>query len=88
MTLRPRPKQRQNDVDAVIRRGGSVAGSPDADATPAPSLSPLMSVQLRLRRSTVDAIDALRAKRSVRIPRHQWLLEAIAEKITLDSDGG
>jgi hypothetical protein len=42
------------------------------------------NLQLRLETDLIERIDESRKRRSVPIPRHTWLLEAIHEKLTLN----
>ena len=42
-------------------------------------------VQLRLPKSKVEQIDRVLEKRGVKISRHLWLLEAIEEKLRIES---
>lgn len=81
MAIATKPKSKPStaiDVDALISKGGTVAGqtapaSPDA-AKPA-------AVLVRIPPHMLDGIERARAARAVRIPRHTWILEAIAEKL-------
>jgi len=74
MAITRKPKQ---DVDALIRKGGSVA-SQEMDRTTA-------SVVLRVPPDILQRVDAKVAARTIRIPRHQWLLEAVVEKLERES---
>ncbi|AMW35855.1 hypothetical protein HEQ62_10560 [Haematospirillum jordaniae] len=67
------------DVDALINRGGSVAqvNQPASDVT----LPAEKQVALRIPVNMLGGIDSRLKKRAVRIPRHTWILEAIAEKL-------
>ena len=93
MPITPRPRENQNpttavDVDALIARGGSVASEPP----PAPPAAPDAAkgggsptpVVLRIPPAQLARIEAALGARSVRIPRHTWLLEAVAEKLERD----
>jgi hypothetical protein len=42
---------------------------------------PEHQISLRLSGKVLDNVDSCVARRTVRIPRHTWLLEAIIEKI-------
>lgn len=65
------------NVEDLINRGGSVAR-----AAPEPKPKRRASyVQLRLQPELLLRIDAAIAGRAVPVPRHTWLLEAIAEKL-------
>jgi hypothetical protein len=63
------------DVDALIRKGGSVAAEAEADANKA------ASVVLRIPAETLARIDQAVQARRVKTPRHTWLLEAVMEKL-------
>ena len=70
------------DVDALINRGGSVAGHPAPAGRPAKAVEDeVMLVQLRLPPPLVEKIDATVKARLIKIPRHTWLLEAVMEKL-------
>ncbi|MBZ4194209.1 MAG: hypothetical protein LAE24_07880 [Candidatus Contendobacter sp.] len=65
-------------MDALINKGGTVAGQAVAwdSGTVKPS-----AVVVRIPPDMLEGIERARAARAVRIPRHTWLLEAIAEKL-------
>jgi hypothetical protein len=97
MAITPRPKPPDSapvksdvDVDALINRGGSVAARSHATTgagRPAKADGDdVMLVQLRLSPALVKQIDAAVKGRSVKIPRHTWLLEAVAEKLKRESE--
>jgi hypothetical protein len=64
------------DIDALIHKGGSVAGSevPQRAEKHAP-------VVLRIPAEVLAKVDASVRVRAVRIPRHTWIMEAIVEKL-------
>jgi hypothetical protein len=64
------------DIDALIHKGGSVAGNetPQRTEKHAP-------VVLRIPAEVLVQVDAAVQRRSVRIPRHTWIMEAIVEKL-------
>lgn len=79
------------DVDALIRKGGSVAGTSSSDASAVEnaqngtaaaekSKSPT-PVVLRIPGGLLARIDSALEDRAVKIPRHTWLLEALVEKL-------
>ncbi|MBA2637016.1 MAG: hypothetical protein H0U79_02145 [Solirubrobacterales bacterium] len=88
MPITPRPKEKSAaavDVDALIARGGSVASETDARETAAgPKGKDPTPVVLRIPADLLERIEGARAARPVRIPRHTWLLEAVAEKLERD----
>jgi hypothetical protein len=69
------------DVDALIRKGGTVAGQAGEPIKPSPVL-------VRIPAHMLEGIERARAVRAVRIPRHTWILEAIAEKLERESAKG
>lgn len=72
------------DVHALIQKGGSIAGEHEPDTVKtAKSLhaEKLFPVVLRIPISLLEGIEQERQKRTVKVPRHTWLLEAIAEKL-------
>ncbi len=64
------------DIDALIHKGGSVAGSeaPQRSERHAP-------VVLRIPVDVLAQVDTAVQRRPVRIPRHTWIMEAIVEKL-------
>ena len=67
------------DVDALIRKGGSVAGKnggPERDTVP---------VILRVPEDILQKVDASVQARRIKTPRHTWLLEAVLEKLERES---
>jgi hypothetical protein len=66
----------QIDVDALINKGGT----PAAQASPKPDSS--VAVVLRVPGELLGQIDAAVKARTIRTPRHTWLLEALHEKLT------
>lgn len=66
------------DVDALIRKGGAVAGQETRTAKGKDKPS---SVILRIPPQLLERIELARQERPVRIPRHTWLLEAVVEKL-------
>ena len=89
MPITPKPKRAAKaaavDVDALIRRGGSVApaSAPAAPPPPRPALRPPppAPVVLRLPHALLTRLDNALADRPLRTPRHTWLLEAVLEKL-------
>lgn len=80
MAIARKPKKTETgssvDVDALINKGGSVAQINQPAALPAEK-----QVALRIPLNMLGGIDSSLKKRTVRIPRHTWILEAIAEKL-------
>lgn len=65
------------DVDALIRKGGSVAG----DAKSLEQSDKPTSVILRIPADVIAQIEKAVLARRLKIPRHTWLLEAVMEKL-------
>jgi hypothetical protein len=68
------------DVEALIRKGGSVAGEGESAAAD-PAAGKAASVILRLPPDVIARVDRAVQSRRVKIPRHTWLLEAVVEKL-------
>ena len=68
------------DIDALINKGGSVAGKNGGqqgrEAVP---------VILRLPEDILRKVDASVQARRIKTPRHTWLLEAVLEKLERES---
>ena len=80
MAIARKPKaqsQPDAEVEALIRKGGSVARQEPSR----PKKRNLTPVLLRLPPDLVEQIDARLASRLIKIPRTQWILEAIHEKL-------
>ena len=65
-------------MDALIRKGGSVAAGEDGKANP-------ITVVLRLPADFLPRIDRAVQARKIKTPRHTWLLEAVLEKLERES---
>lgn len=86
MAISRKPKQSASaastvDVDALINKGGSVAGkngSQEKERNTVP-------VILRVPEDILQKVDASVQTRRIKTPRHTWLLEAILEKLERES---
>jgi hypothetical protein len=67
------------DIDAVINRGGSAAASQEDNQEQERVFN------LRVPESLVKEVDALRKRRTGKISRNTWILEAIEDKIQRES---
>ena len=67
-------------VEAVISKGGNVAG-----AVPARRTAIRTPVIVRLTPELLDRVDAAVVARPVPITRHAWILEALHEKAVRES---
>jgi hypothetical protein len=83
MTIARKPKQPVAvDVEALIAKGGTpVAQSP---AEPAKTKSGPVPVVVRIPADMLVRIEQAVAARVVRVPRHTWILEALAERLERD----
>jgi len=64
------------DINALIHKGGSVAGSEAQQRTEKHA-----AVVLRIPAEMLAQVDTAVQRRPVRIPRHTWIMEAIIEKL-------
>ena len=71
--------RRPQDIDAVINRGGSSAVSQEENEEQDRVFN------LRVPESLVKEVDALRKRRTGKISRNTWILEAIEDKIKRES---
>jgi predicted HicB family RNase H-like nuclease len=71
--------RRPQDIDAVINRGGSSAASQEENEEQERVFN------LRVPESLVKEVDALRKRRTGKISRNTWILEAIEDKIKQES---
>jgi len=71
--------RRPQDIDAVINRGGSSAASQEEDREKERIFN------LRVPESLVEKVDTLRKRRTGKISRNTWILEAIEEKAERES---
>jgi hypothetical protein len=84
MAISRKPKQSSGaaekpvDVDALIKKGGSVAGKNGEDKSTVP-------VILRVPEDILEKVDASVQARRIKTPRHTWLLEAVLEKLERES---
>jgi hypothetical protein len=84
MAISRKPKQSSStatkhvDVDALIKKGGSVAGKNGEEKSTVP-------VILRVPEDILEKVDASVQSRRIKTPRHTWLLEAILEKLERES---
>ena len=82
MTISKKPKTKdvqQADIDALINKGGSPAGSPEPSNTP-------VSVLLKIPAEMLEKVDRSAKSRPVKIPRRTWILEAIHEKLCREGE--
>jgi hypothetical protein len=72
------------DVDALIQKGGSVAGdNKEADAG-----GKITSMVLRIPGDVMSRIDAAVRARRIKTPRHTWLMEAVMDKLDREEGEG
>ena len=73
---KPAPEGTNVDIDALIHKGGSVAGQGASN-----SKQKLVPVMLRLPPVMLEKVDASVQARVVPTARTTWIMEAIAEKL-------
>ncbi len=71
--------RRPQDIDAVINRGGT------SSATQEDNQEKERIFNLRVPESLVAKVDALRKRRTGKISRNTWILEAIEDKVARES---
>ena len=79
ISRKPKPSEQGAaavDIEALIHKGGSVAG--EGTETAKPKLAPVI---LRIPSQMLARVDAAVEARVVPTPRTTWILEAIAEKL-------
>ena len=74
----------EKDIDALINKGGNVPVEEKPEVVNKTKKQPAkkIPVQLRLSQDLIDIIDEIIEDRVVKVSRHAWFLEAIAEKIS------
>lgn len=80
ISRRPKPttsKPGAVDVDALINKGGSVAGNGKGQ----PKEKGTTPVIVRVPDQLLEKVDTAVQARPIKTPRHTWLLEAIIEKL-------
>jgi hypothetical protein len=68
------------DVEALISKGGTTAGSSTEEEKKAAT-----PVLLRVPTDLLDRVDRRLSARAVKIPRHTWILEAIVEQLAREA---
>ncbi len=86
ITQKPKAKPQDVDVDALIRKGGSVAGERET-STPS-QVGKAASVILRIPTNIMAQVDQSVQARRIKTPRHTWLMEAIMEKLDREEEMG
>ncbi|SDM47539.1 hypothetical protein SAMN05421823_11431 [Catalinimonas alkaloidigena] len=92
----PASKADEAEIERFIRQGSGTIAAPAEPqatapaATPTEEEDPLRQVQLRLYQSLLDELDEhIRSlsvgRRQKRPSRHQWMVDAIEEKLERDS---
>jgi hypothetical protein len=74
--------RRPRDIEAVINRGGTSSASEER----APDKERIFN--LRVPEMLVNQVDSLRKKRTGKISRNTWILEAIEDKIEREQETG
>ena len=73
--------RRPQDIDAVINRGGTSIASQEENQEQEKE----RIFNLRVPESLVAKVDALRKRRTGKISRNTWILEAIEDKVERES---
>ncbi len=79
MTITTKPRKKEDLIKEVISKGGTPALG--ENETLEEDSSKKVFVQLRLEQKLIDRIDKIISKRTLKIPRHQWLLETILMRL-------
>lgn len=69
------------DVDALIAKGGSVATRPIETDVATPDATATASFTLRVPREILRTVDDHRNTQSYKVPRQQWIIEAIMQRL-------
>lgn len=97
MAITRKPKLQENgtdapavDVDALIHKGGSVASAaaPAGESAAGQQARSTVAATLRIPAQLAEKIDRLLEQRPLRVPRHQWILEAMVEKLEREAAKG
>ena len=72
--------RRPQDIDAVINRGGSSSATSQEE-----HMEKERIFNLRVPESLVAKVDTLRKRRTGKISRNTWILEAIEDKVSRES---
>ena len=87
MAITRKPKKNTQiadvDVDSLINRGGSTAQTIQTEINQ--KRLGEKQVALRIPYPMFDKIDKSLQQKTIRMPRHTWILEAIAEKLERES---
>lgn len=86
MAIARKPQTSQNpipavDVDALIAKGGSVATRPVETDSATPDATATASFTLRVPRGILRTVDDHRNNQSYKVPRQQWIIEAIMQRL-------
>ena len=85
MAISRKPKTPENspdtiNIDALIAKGGSVA-QPIPAEMPQSKTGETTAFTLRVPNEILLPLDAHRKKQSYKVPRQQWILEAIMQRL-------
>lgn len=89
MAISRKPKAPENpaeavNIDALIAKGGSVAQPVPAEAPPPKTgerVGEATAFTLRVPNEILLTLDGHRNKQSYKVPRQQWILEAIMQRL-------
>jgi len=86
VTRKPKPSSAsasEAEIATLINKGGSAPTRIESTPGDRPKVTP---VALRVPTELIDRLDSSLEHRTVRLPRHTWILEAIAEKLERESE--
>lgn len=78
MPVSRKPKTREKDVEAFIKEGGTESVTEETQPAKTKEIQP---IKLRVPAELLADIDTAVANRKPSPSRHQWLLEALYEKL-------
>lgn len=78
MAIARKPKVKEQSINALINKGGSVAEDVAGDGTKQSGDKPIL---IRIPSEALKKIDEIVGAKKIKTPRHTWLLEAIFEKL-------
>ena len=81
ITRSPKGKASEDQIQALIEKGGQPAGQETTAAA-----RPPMAVSLRIPGPLAERLDTFLRDKLIRVPRHVWILQAILEKLDRETE--
>jgi hypothetical protein len=87
MAIARKPKSQESfptssvNVDALIAKGGSVAQESTTPDTTTEETNAITAFTLRVPKDILKIVDGQRKKGAYKVPRQQWILEAIMQRL-------